>query len=436
MKSRNVVKAALLAVSLALVSAATASEPWKMFDRRLGLFVHYGIYSVGGWQEQEEMRLERSRSEYEKYARDFRAEQFDAEALVADAKLLGADYLVFTTKHHDGFCMWDTATTDFSSVRGAPAKRDFVRELSEACARGGIKFGLYYSNPDWHHPNAYNPLSTHQIPPRAGDKPDMEAYKPYVVSQITELLSNYGEIVCLFWDIPTHIEDVEMNRLVRRLQPGIKINDRGWGKGDYSTPERDFPSDAVFTNLTEACDSVSVQSWGYRVNDDLRNVRSLTRAVDSTLARGGNFLLNVGPKADGTIPEAARQRLAGVGDWYRRVNVAFQNVETVPNLVADANCLVTRRGDTLYLHYPEGLVANGLNLSPLNRMPTSATLLNTGAALSCELTRMPSNWWKGLKSEVLHIRDIPDETLTGETVVIELRFPTGTIDDFISNQGK
>ena len=418
--------AALFAFGSGTVCAASeggaAKSSWKMFDRRIGMFVHWGIYSVGSWHEQEQMRREIVRAEYAQYAKDFKAEHFNADELVAEAKALGADYLVFTTKHHDGFCMWDTKTTDYNSVRGAPAGRDFVREIAQACKRGGIKLGFYYSNPDWHHPNAYNQLSTHQIEPEKGDVPDMRTYKAYVIEQVTELLTNYGEIVCFFWDIPTHIEDAEMNQLVRRLQPGIMINDRGWGEGDYSTPERNLPAGTAFTNLTEACDSVGVQSWGYRANEDYRTVRDLTCSVDNILARGGNFLLNVGPKTDGTLTAQAKYCLKGVGDWYCRVREAFCDVTTEKGLVADTKCIVTKRGNTLYLHYPEGLAASGLNLSPFNRLPTSATLLNTGKAVDFELTVMPSGWWQKVTHPVLHLMNLPAEELNGEAVVLKLCF--------------
>lgn len=402
--------------------SADGKGRWQMFSRRMGLFVHWGIYSVGGWHEQEQMRRGLSREAYARKVREFRAERFSADDLVAQARTLDADYLVFTSKHHDGFCMWDTKTTDFNSVRGAPAGRDFVREISDACRRGGVKFGLYYSNPDWHHPNAYNPLSTHQIPPCAGDRPDLSAYRAYVVTQVTELLTGYGEIACLFWDIPPHVDDPEMNRLARRLQPGILVNDRGWSKGDYSTPERGLPPGAAFTNLTEACDSVGVQSWGYRANEDYRTVRSLTCSADSVLARGGNFLLNVGPRPDGALPEQAKRCLAGVGAWHRRVREAFRDVTTETGVVADTKCLVTRRGDVLYLHYPEGLASSGLNLSPLSRLPVSATLLNTGKPVAFERTDLPSEFWKKTKGPVLHLKDLPAEELDGVAAVIELRF--------------
>ena len=253
------------AVAVAMSFSAVSAERWNMFERRLGMFVHWGVYSVGGWHEQEEMRRGMSREEYEKCAGRFRAEKFDADALVGVAESAGAEYIVFTSKHHDGFCMWDTKTTDFK-VTNTPAKRDVLAELAAACRRRGMKLGLYYSNPDWHHPNAHNDKTTHQIPVQPGDEPDMEKYAEYVKAQVTELLTNYGEIVCFFWDIPTKTARPEMDELVRRLQPGIMVNNRGWGNectSDYSTPERSYAAGGSDGRHVEACDSVGAQSWGY-----------------------------------------------------------------------------------------------------------------------------------------------------------------------------
>ena len=162
----------LLVLTALSAAAATFGDGKGLFNQRLGMFVHWGIYSVNGWHEQEEMRGKMPRSEYEKVAERFTAEKFDADAFVDAAELLGAEYIVFTSKHHDGFCMWDTATTDFK-VTNTPTKRDVLKEVAEACRRRGMKLGLYYSNPDWHHPNAHNEKSTHQIPLQPGDEPDM-----------------------------------------------------------------------------------------------------------------------------------------------------------------------------------------------------------------------------------------------------------------------
>ena len=409
---------------IAIVGDAVAQqsgEGWKMFDRRLGLFIHWGIYSVGGYHEQEQMRLKVPRAEYVQYAARFFAEKFSADCFVDAAESLGADYIVFTAKHHDGFCMWDTETTDFK-VTNTLTGRDVLRELAEACKRRGMKLGLYYSNPDWHHPNAYNPASTHQIPPEPGDEPDLAKYREYVKAQIRELLTQYGEIVCLFWDIPTKVSDPGMNTLVRSLQPGILINDRGWGEeGDYSTPERNVPPGSRFVRLTEACDSVGADSWGYRKNEDYRTTAYLTRAIDSILSMGGNFLLNVGPKPDGTLPDESCKLLAQVGAWHEKVRESYLNVETMTGVVSDASCFTTVRGSTLYLHYPKGLNRRGLDLSPLSKLPRRATLLNDGRRLKCELVPMPKTI-QALNRPCLHVLDVPADDFSNESVVVRLDF--------------
>ena len=420
--------------SLALVAFFASAMPlfaadgWKMFDRRLGMFVHWGIYSVGEWHCQQLWRKRMSRVEYEKFADRFKAEKFDADSFVDVAESAGADYIVFVSKHHDGFCMWDTATTDYK-VTNTPAGRDVIGELAAACRRRGMKLGFYYSNPDWHHPNSHNEKSSHQLPMQPGDVPDMEKYIAYVKAQVTELLTKYGEIVCFFWDIPTRIDRPEMDALVRRLQPGILINDRGWGNKatcDYSTPERDYKWDTSCGRFIEANDAVGVQSWGWRKDEDYHTHGYLTRKIDSYLATGANFVLNVGPKADGTIPEVSKKIMARVGDWHRRVGDSFRDVETVPGLVKGCNAVVTRRGDTLFVHFPKGLDATGLDLAPLDRLPEKAVLMNTGAELKARVELMP---WNSPQSdrETLHLWGIPADALADECIVLQLDFAPGTL---------
>ena len=405
---------------------------WNMFERRLGMFVHWGIYSVGEWHEQEHLRKGMSRADYEKFAGRLTAEKFNADDFVAVAKSAGAEYIVFTSKHHDGFCMWDTATTDYK-VTNTPAKRDIIGELAAACRRNGVKLGFYYSNPDWHHPNAHNEKSTHQIPMEPGDVPDMDKYMAYVKAQVTELLTKYGEIACFFWDIPTNIDRPEMDALVRRLQPGIMVNDRGWGNKatcDYSTPERDYKWDLSNGRHIESCDSVGVQSWGYRADEDYHTHGYLTRNIDRYLSTGANFLLNVGPKADGTIPDEARAIMADVGKWYGKVRDSFRNVKTVTDLklAIAPNAVVTRRDDTLFVHFPTGLDATGLDLRPLTVMPERATLLNTGKALNARVEFMPWNAGR-FDRETLHVWGIPADDLANECVVIRLDFAPGALRD-------
>lgn len=405
-------------------TAAPRRAEWKMFDRRIGMFVHWGIYSVAGRHSQTQWRYGMARADYEKFAERFTAEKFNADEFVDVAKSAGAEYIVFTSKHHDGFCMWDTATTSYK-VTNTPAGRDVIAELAEACRRRGMKLGFYYSNPDWHHPNAYNPKSTHQAPLQPGDRPDMDRYERYVKAQVTELLTKYGEIVCFFWDIPTRICRPEMDALVRKLQPGIMINDRGWENRatcDYSTPERDWKWDAPSGKHVEACDSVGEVSWGYRSNEDYRTLGYLTRRIDMFLAGGGNFLLNVGPRADGTITSEARRLMAGVGDWHRRVGDAFRDVEIAKDVLSPlSRMLATRRGNSLFIHFPDGMNSTGFYLHELETLPKRAILLNTGAALRAELDVHPR---KALESDkkTLHIWGIPADAVANECALVRLDF--------------
>ena len=414
---------------------AADAERWNMFERRLGMFVHWGIYSVGEWHEQEEMRRGMSRAGYEKCAERFTTEKFDADALVDVAESASAEYIVFTAKHHDGFCMWDTKTTDFK-VTNTPAKRDVLAELAVACRRRGMKLGLYYSNPDWHHPNAHNEKSSHQIPVQPGDEPDMEKYAGYVKAQVTELLSNYGGIVCFFWDIPTKIERPEMDALVRRLQPRIMVNNRGWGNedtSDYSTPERSYTAEGNDGRHVEACDSVGAQSWGYRANEDYRTLRYLTGRIDAFLASGANFLLNVGPKSDGTVSDEAKAIMVKVGKWHRMVRDSFSGVANVPELKLDSapDAIVTRRGDVLFVHFPKELDATGVDLRPLAAMPEKVTLLNAGKTLTAKVELMPSNA-RGYGRETLHVSGIPADELANECIVIRLDFASGVFENSLN----
>ena len=415
----------LSGLTLAGSSDANLVQPnWNMFDRRLGMFVHWGIYSAGGLHEQEQMRYRRTREEYNKRMAEFGAELFTGDNLIDVAESAGAEYIVLTSKHHDGFCMWNTRTTDFNVMNSA-ARRDLVGELAAACRRRGMKLGFYFSNPDWHQPFAHNAASTHQIELQPGDMPDREKYVALVKAQVTELLTNYGEIVCFFWDIPTGIDLPEMDELVRKLQPGIMINDRGWGNKatcDYSTPERDYKW-ALGNRHVEACDAVGVHSWGYRINEDYRTTGYLTRNIDRYLSTGGNYLLNVGPKADGSLPAETLRCMRSVGRWYAKVRDSYRSVVSETNLVQDAGFTTTRRGNEVFLHFREAPMSSGLFLHSFDRIPREALVLNTGTALKAVVEMSPWSWSDATKSApCLHLMGIPADELANEAVVIRLTF--------------
>ena len=392
-------------------------------DRRFGLFIHWGIYAAGGWHEQEQGRLRLSRAAYAQRMETFNPVAFDAAAWVQAAADAGMRYICFVAKHHDGFCMWDTAETDYKITR-TPWGRDPLRELEAACAAADMALCVYYSIPDWHHPAAGNPLSSHQIAPEPGDVPDMEAYKAYVKAQITELLSGYGPIRALFWDIPPHVYDPSLNELARRLQPGIRINDRGFSEGDYATPERMVPDMRVFSRPTEACQSVGASSWGYRAHQHYYSTAFLTRSVDTILAMGGSYLLNVGPDEKGRLGRDC-ERLKAVGDWYKRVRESYEDAEPVVDINLPDGILATRRENALYLHFREGLNTSGVDLPGLDA-PQAAYFLNDGRALPFAVEPLPAlNCpWGALgvreRGTGLHVWDIPIDAFAAEAPVVKL----------------
>lgn len=400
---------------------------------RFGMFVHWGIYAVPAWHEQAQWRRHIPQAEYIKYKDLFNPAHFNPDQWLDLLQEAGMGYLCFTTKHHDGFCMWDTDCTDYKITR-TPYGRDVLAMLAEACHRRNIKLSLYYSCPDWHHPNSLNFGGDHQLPaPNPGDHPDYVKYIDYVRAQIRELCTRYGEISQLFWDISPRLNIPDINALVRELQPGILINDRGFSPGDYSTPERGVPEGAAFTRPTEACQSVGSQSWGYRENEDYFTPPFLIRCIDKIFCMGGNYLLNVGPKADGTIPQQSADILRTIGKWYHRISESVIGTTPATYLLNNPEIMATRRGDTLYLHFPKGLNTTGVAVTPLAIAPLNATLLNTGEALQAPVEQLPMQCNHG---PCLHIRNLPANRLTDEVPVIRLDFAPGVLDTIALNPGK
>ena len=211
--------------------------------------------------------------------------------------------------------------------------------------------------------------------------------------------------------------------MIRSLQPKAVINNRGFDEGDYSTPERDFdpeganPDDMAFKRPTEACQSVGVNSWGFRSFEDYFSVQYFLRNIDKTLAMGGNYLLNVGPDADGVIPPQSRKILKEVGSWMKKTRESF--VEPAPGLIDNRRLLTTRKGDVLYVHCPEGLESSTLSLRPLDKVPRKATLLNTGFEI--EVTTEPIVYERHLP-RAPRLRGIPVDSLAGSVPVFKLEF--------------
>ncbi len=399
-----------------------------MFDNRFGIFIHWGIYAVSGVQEQVFARMNWPREKYEALMHSFNPVKYDPEQWVLLAKEAGAKYICFTAKHHDGFCMWNTKYTDYS-IMNTPYGRDVLKMLSDACGKHGMALSIYYSNPDWHHPYGYNPASSHQWKAMRNGVIDTARYREYVKNQVEELLTNYGPIYTFYWDIPPGIHDPSLNERIRSLQPDILINNRGWSEGDFSTPEREdsITDETEYKTMTEACESVGEQSWGYRKNEDFHSIRYLTGSIDRVMAKGGSYILNVGPDAEGVIPGEYADRIRRVGDWYRRMEGCLERHEADPFHYGIAGikinpCIARKKDGKTYFHFYNGIKSSAVCMSRFPSLPKKVRLMNTGEDLPFAIEPMPAYFagGVGIAQEYLHIRGIPVDSLASEPIVIEV----------------
>lgn len=290
-------------------------------DARFGLFIHYGLYSLIGRGEWVMNREAIPKEEYAKWANRFTAENFNADHIVRCAKKWGMRYIVFTCKHHDGFCLYDSKLTDFTSVKAA-ARRDLVAEVVAACRKYGLKIGLYHSLNDWSaSPDAVDAL----------ERPS-ECYQKiidFVHGQIKEILTNYGKIDVMWYDGWWPFDGQgwqaeKLNAMVRNLQPGILVNGRCGIKGDFETPERHIRS---FLRPWEASVSIN-DNWSYHYCDhnwvSAKNIAEMLRRCS---AGCGNLLLNIGLKGDGMFPSEATERMEQLGRWLETNGEAIYNTD-------------------------------------------------------------------------------------------------------------
>lgn len=403
------------------------------FERRFGMFVHWGLYSIPAWHEQLLWRGNIKRKEYEQLMHQFNPIKFNPDEWLDIAEEAGMQYICFTTKHHDGFCMWDTKYTGYN-IMNAEYGRDILSMLAEACQRRGFPLSLYYSCPDWHHPNYPNKGRHHEMfASRLGDDHDIEKYYKFVKNQVTELCTKYGKIYEFFWDVNVaEYYNPELNKLIRSLQPGILINDRGPDKGDYGTPERHVPAGNQFSIPTEGNTSLGRESWGYKYDEDYYSHKYLMQSMDRILAMGGNYLLNIGPKSDGTIAEENVEALRKIGKWYISIKEAFDGTDPASDLIEKDEfvmsetdrigrdeVLVTKKGHNLYIHLFKDIQSSAIILKPLDILPKKVTLLNNGIQLEAKVDVTPWHW---KEKPLLRIRNIPVNEMTDTVMVIKIEF--------------
>lgn len=395
-----------------------------LFSRRLGLFIHWGLYAIPGYHEQHQQRLGVSREEYGKLAHQFHPDRFNPDQWALLAKQAGLDYLILTVKHHDGFCLWNTQATDFA-VHHTPFACDIVEKVAAACARHGLRFGVYYSCVDWHHPNYPNLGRHHELKgPQPGDHPEMGMYLDFARAQIQELCDGrYGELCAFWWDmnVPEH-QDASINQLIKALQPGCLINNRGYGAGDFSTPEREWDTNHAwqpFEQKVEACNSLDSLSWGFRNDPEFYTTRHLQAAICKYLSRGGNYLVNVGPDASGLITESYQARLLEIGSWFQKVREALVSADVIEPLPSAPSQIVTRRGNTLYLQLVESPSSEGVCLKPISLAPQRVTLMNSGEPVEFVVDCLP--YEPDRTRNFLRLK-LPPRFFTNEVPVIKLEF--------------
>jgi alpha-L-fucosidase len=416
-----------MAVALTTVSARCADLPketikhrdarmawWR--DARFGMFIHWGLYAIpaGAWNGESidgigEWIMDRANipvDEYEPLAGQFNPTKFNAVEWVKIAKDAGMKYIVITSKHHDGFCLFDTAATDWDVVDSTPYRKDLLIQLSLECRKQGLKFCTYYSIMDWHHPAQYRGSEKRYNPTKMHEDRKAE-YMTFMKQQLKELLDTCNPEVLWFdgeWpDWYTENDGREIYTYLRKLKPELIINNRvGKGRkgmeglnkgdqeyvGDFGTPEQQIPATGLPGVDWESCMTMN-HTWGFKQDDhDWKSTTTLVRNVIDIASKGGNYLLNVGPTAEGLIPGPSVERLAEIGNWMKANGESICGTSASPFTKTPwGRCTQKSLGGgktRLYLHvfnWP----ANGKLNVPVRNQVTAAKLLACGSKLDASL---------------------------------------------------
>lgn len=403
-------KRSLMALILAAILAAAAPayaqkgyvpakenlEAREAFeDMRFGIFIHWGIYSMyaqGEWY-MNEGKLDAK--EYAKAAGGFYPSRFDAREWVKAIKAAGAKYITFTSRHHDGFSMFDTAASDYDIMDATPFRRDIIAELAQACHEEGIALHFYYSLLDWTRED-YPRGNTGRHSGRKGDAQDYEGYRSFMKQQLSELLTKYGKIGAIWFDghwdhngaqVPFDWRYDDLYPHIHGIDPACLIGNNHhiepFEGEDFQMFERDLPGEnnngwadnqTISSLPLEMCQTMNGM-WGYKVADqNYKSVPDLVRLIVRAASKGSNLLLNIGPQPDGCLPALSLERLAGIGKWMS-VNGESVYGTSASGLPEPEWGAVTRKDNVLYLHVFQGVDAGvGLDLSNLPGLSKKAKI--------------------------------------------------------------
>ncbi|MEN8193998.1 MAG: alpha-L-fucosidase [Bacteroidota bacterium] len=342
MKSKRISFLLSTFIMFFLLNKSYANDMNWWQEARFGLFIHWGLYAVpaGNWNgETNHAEWIRTTAKipidtYDNFREQFNPVKFNADEWVKTAKGAGMKYIVITSKHHDGFCLFDSKHTDFD-VMSTPFKRDIMKELSDAAHKEGLKICWYHSIMDWHHPD-YVPRRSWEKEDRPSDNADFDRYVSYMKNQLKELVENYGDIGVLWFDGEweetwTHEDGKDLYKYVKSLQPNIIINNRvdkgrsgmagltreGEYLGDFGTPEQEIPPTGLPGVDWETCMTMN-DHWGFNKNDNnWKSSKELIHKLADIASKGGNFLLNVGPTSEGVFPPESKKRLYDMGQWMK-----------------------------------------------------------------------------------------------------------------------
>src|SRR5829696_6537346 len=411
--------------------ASTSSEPndkrmkwWR--EARFGMFIHWGVYAVpaGTWNGQKinrigEWIMNRGKipvAEYQQFAKQFNPILYNPDEWVKLAKEAGMKYIVITSKHHDGFALFDSKASKWDIVDATPYGKDLLKPLAEACRKHGVKLGFYYSHAqDWNNPggsaarkvasegwanpdsakiDAYTAANTGHWDPAQTTKTFAQYIDEVAVPQVKELLTNYGDVAVLWWDTPTGMTDEYAEKLnaLLKMQPQIITNDRLKRPnypGDYKTPEQRIPNLSELDGKDwETCMTMN-ETWGYKsYANNWKSTETLVRNLVDIASKGGNYLLNVGPKPDGTFPQESIDILKGIGEWMKINTESIYETSASPFAPVTWGRITRKetKGNTiLYLHVFDWPKDGKLVTPPLTNQINSISLLGSNEKTKAQI---------------------------------------------------